>query len=460
MELVITCVNAADNTGGHFHSAGARVFNVFWYFTIQSNVIVGVTCLLLALRPQITSTVFAVFRLIGVVAITVTFVVFHVALSHLLDLDTWEQIANQLQHTVVPIVAVAGWLLFGPRHLTSSRIAAWTVLFPIVYMIATAIRGPLVRDWYPYPFADVAAHGTCACSSTASSSPCSSGSSPPARRGSTVVFPSGEHCHSSATTSATTRCRLAGLHVLWGLGSTFPFADRDGLNNSVVGRTSTPPPSACFAVAGALTTAACLVADVPRLPRGSSGSASPVSRSCWRHVPARVLRPHRRGVAGECVATLPAHSTGACTRRSASPSRCIGACCSSASTAEGEREQHPHQLVALFVELVRRGVIEGHRLEQLLVEREPAHHVVEEAADPLDLGVGKVRAQTARTKRGDLLDDAHAHRLQRDPGRLGGRGIVAEIEDHLHVREELGTAVVDPQHVDEGTDPLPRPCRR
>ena len=76
VELVITCINAADNTDGHFHSAGARVFNVFWYFTIQSNVIVGVTCLLLALRPQIASTVFAVFRLMGVVAISVTFVVF------------------------------------------------------------------------------------------------------------------------------------------------------------------------------------------------------------------------------------------------------------------------------------------------------------------------------------------------------------------------------------------------
>jgi hypothetical protein len=159
VELVITCATAADNTGGHFHSAAARVFNVFWYFTIQSNVIVGVTCLLLALNPRRTSTVFAVFRLMGVVAISVTFVVFHIALSHLLDLDGWAAIANQLQHTIVPILAVAGWLLFGPRRLTSSRIAAWTVLFPIVYMVATAIRGPLVRDWYPYPFADVAAHG-------------------------------------------------------------------------------------------------------------------------------------------------------------------------------------------------------------------------------------------------------------------------------------------------------------
>ena len=97
-----------ESGGGHSHSAGARVFNVFWYFTIQSNVIVGLTCLLLALNPRRTSTVFAVFRLIGVVAISVTFVVFHVAPSHLLDLDTWEQIANQLQHTIVPIVALAG----------------------------------------------------------------------------------------------------------------------------------------------------------------------------------------------------------------------------------------------------------------------------------------------------------------------------------------------------------------
>ncbi|HLM17287.1 MAG TPA: DUF3995 domain-containing protein [Acidimicrobiia bacterium] len=68
--------------------------------------------------------------------------------------------------------------------------------------------------------------------------------------------------------TATTLLAIAGLHVLWGRGSTFPFGDRDGLNDAVIGRTSTPTPSACFAVAAALTAAAGLVADVPRLPRG------------------------------------------------------------------------------------------------------------------------------------------------------------------------------------------------
>jgi len=132
-----------------------RSLNVFSFFTIQSNLIVGVTTLLLALDPLRSSTAFRVFRLIGLVAITVTFVVFHVALSHLLDLETWAEAANQLLHTVVPVLAIVGWLAFGPRGLASSRIAKLAVLFPVFYLAFVLIRGPLNSDWYPYPFVDV-----------------------------------------------------------------------------------------------------------------------------------------------------------------------------------------------------------------------------------------------------------------------------------------------------------------
>ncbi len=157
VELIITCSTAADNTGGHFHSR-ARVFNVFWYFTIQSNVIVGVTCLLLAINPRRTSTVFAVFRLIGVVAISVTFVVFHIA-SVICSISTRGSRSRTSSNTPSSHRRGGGLAALRPSGLTSSRIARWTILFPVVYMVATAIRGPLVRDWYPYPFADVAAHG-------------------------------------------------------------------------------------------------------------------------------------------------------------------------------------------------------------------------------------------------------------------------------------------------------------
>jgi hypothetical protein len=155
IQLVLSWRNPAFFGGSPLN----RALNVFAFFTIQSNLIVGVTTLLLAIRPDRRSTVFAVFRLIGVVAITVTFIVFHVALSSLLDLDTWGQVANQLQHTVVPLAAIVGWVMFGPRGLTSSRVVKLTVLFPLGYMMFTAIRGPLASNWYPYPFADVHALG-------------------------------------------------------------------------------------------------------------------------------------------------------------------------------------------------------------------------------------------------------------------------------------------------------------
>lgn len=148
-------VSAADPAffGG---SPTNRALNVFAFSTIQSNVLVGVTAALLAVRPDRTAGLFAVARLTGVVAITVTFLVFHAVLGQLLDLQGWASVANLLQHTVVPVLAVGGWLLYGPRGLTSARVARRTVLFPLVYMAFTGVRGPLATDWYPYPFTDVA----------------------------------------------------------------------------------------------------------------------------------------------------------------------------------------------------------------------------------------------------------------------------------------------------------------
>ncbi|WP_328296451.1 Pr6Pr family membrane protein [Streptomyces sp. NBC_00435] len=136
-----------------------RALNVFSFFTVQSDLIVGATSLLLALNPNRSSTVFRVFRLAGLVGITVTGIVFHVALGGLLELDTWAMAADRLLHFVVPIMAVVGWVAFGPRGLTSSRVVKLTVLFPLAYMLFTVIRGPLASDWYPYPFANVHALG-------------------------------------------------------------------------------------------------------------------------------------------------------------------------------------------------------------------------------------------------------------------------------------------------------------
>jgi hypothetical protein len=155
---VAISVYTAVQTPGRFHSGIERAFNTFAFFTIQSNLIVGGTTLLLAARPDRSSAVFRVFRLIGLVAITVTGVVYHVALSRLVDLEGWHQLGNQLVHTVVPLLAVVGWLGFGPRRLTSARVAWLSLLFPACWIAFTLIRGA-VWHWYPYPFIDVTVLG-------------------------------------------------------------------------------------------------------------------------------------------------------------------------------------------------------------------------------------------------------------------------------------------------------------
>ncbi len=85
---------------------------------------------------------------------------------------------------------------------------------------------------------------------------------------------------------------VAGLHALWGAGAAWPAGDREQLADAVAGTDEMPPPGACFAVAGALSAAAALVA-------GAGGQRRPV-RLARAGVAAALLV---RGVAGVTGAT-------------------------------------------------------------------------------------------------------------------------------------------------------------
>ncbi|MDQ3738387.1 MAG: Pr6Pr family membrane protein [Actinomycetota bacterium] len=151
--LIIQVPVAMNNEDGFFTTPLTRGLNVFTFFTVQSNIIVGLTTAMLALGVATHSTAFRVLRLIGVVGITLTFIVFHLALSQLQDLTGEAAVADFLLHTASPILCVAGWLLFGPRGLTSWRIVALTFVFLVAWGVSTLVRGEVV-DWYPYPFMD------------------------------------------------------------------------------------------------------------------------------------------------------------------------------------------------------------------------------------------------------------------------------------------------------------------
>lgn len=145
---------SAGLTGTQFSSRGSLVANVFCYFTVQSNMLVGGTCALLALRLRRDSTAFRALRLAGLIAITITGVVFHLVLAGLQDLKGAAATADLLLHTAVPVLAVIGWLVFGPRGQTSWRVAALAVLFPVAWVAFALVRGALI-DFYAYPFIDV-----------------------------------------------------------------------------------------------------------------------------------------------------------------------------------------------------------------------------------------------------------------------------------------------------------------
>ncbi|GAB3715976.1 Pr6Pr family membrane protein [Amycolatopsis oliviviridis] len=149
---------SAGTEGGTFHTPAGRVANLLAFFTIDSNILVGIGSLLLALGVAGRSTLFGVLRLTGLVGIIVTGVVFQVALADLYELHGWAQFADTMLHKVSPLMCVAGWLLFGPRGQLSWRVLWWSLLYPLAWLAVTLVRGAMI-GFYPYPFVDPGING-------------------------------------------------------------------------------------------------------------------------------------------------------------------------------------------------------------------------------------------------------------------------------------------------------------
>ncbi len=132
---------------------GLRLARFVAYFTIQSNVLVAVSAATLARDPQRDGPGWRVLRLAGLVGITVTGLVHFVLLRPLLDLEGADWVADKLLHMVVPVLAVAGWAVFGPRPRVTRREVAWALVWPVAWLGAVLAVGGWT-GWYPYPFLD------------------------------------------------------------------------------------------------------------------------------------------------------------------------------------------------------------------------------------------------------------------------------------------------------------------
>jgi hypothetical protein len=137
---------------------GTRYIRLVSYFTIQSNVLIAIAAVRLALAPDRDGALWRVVRLDGLVGISVTGVVYTTVLRTEDHLHGWAAATDAVFHYAVPLAAVLGWLAFGPRPRCDLRTVAWSLAWPLAWLGYTLLHGS-ATGWYPYPFIDVTVHG-------------------------------------------------------------------------------------------------------------------------------------------------------------------------------------------------------------------------------------------------------------------------------------------------------------
>jgi hypothetical protein len=156
--LAIKFGEAATTADPQFSSVFGRVANELCYFTIQSNIIVLVVCAALAWRPQRWQSIAGVPRLVGLVCITVTGVVYYTLLAGDQHFVGIAKVGDILAHAVSPLLYVGTWVVLGPRGQLRRHDAVQMLVFPVFWVALTLVRGAFIHI-YPYDFVDVQANG-------------------------------------------------------------------------------------------------------------------------------------------------------------------------------------------------------------------------------------------------------------------------------------------------------------
>ena len=139
------------------HSWAGAVIQILSFFTIQSNLLAGV-CLWALLLPQ-SNTLYNFFSRGYVIAgiclyIIIVGLVYNIILRSLWHPTGLFMLADELLHSVNPLLFVIYWLFFTQKTKLKWTQAVNWLLFPFIYLLYTLIRGA-VTLFYPYPFVDV-----------------------------------------------------------------------------------------------------------------------------------------------------------------------------------------------------------------------------------------------------------------------------------------------------------------
>ncbi|WP_430592212.1 Pr6Pr family membrane protein [Humidisolicoccus flavus] len=139
---------------------GLGVVNFFSYFTILSNLFASIIFIISAVRimqEREPSALDVALRGAAVVYMVFVGIVF-ITLLRDVPLGGLKPWINLVHHYIMPVAVLLDWIIWAPRRKLSWRpVFAWMV-FPIVYVIYSLIRGP-ITGFYAYPFFNPAVQG-------------------------------------------------------------------------------------------------------------------------------------------------------------------------------------------------------------------------------------------------------------------------------------------------------------
>jgi len=163
LRLVVAAVGTAALVSYFFYTLGFSTFstvNYFAYFTQQSNmanVLVLAVSGALSLRGRPEGRAFAAVHALVTTYVVVSGIVYGIILIESLSNDfaigvPW---STQVLHFWIPGFLVVDWVLAPGRTRVSWAMLSVVLVFPVVWGIATIVRGADV-GWYPYFFLDPA----------------------------------------------------------------------------------------------------------------------------------------------------------------------------------------------------------------------------------------------------------------------------------------------------------------
>jgi len=159
--LLLASLGITSLIGYFIYTLGVQSFsmsNFFAYFTVQSAiaaVLVLLTAAVIALRrPEdpawldMARAMITTYVLVS--GVVYALIVVQASSAHYAIGVPW---SSQLLHFWIPSLALLDWIVDPFKARVPWRYLGWVIVFPIIWLVFTLVRGPIV-GWYPYFFLD------------------------------------------------------------------------------------------------------------------------------------------------------------------------------------------------------------------------------------------------------------------------------------------------------------------